>query len=124
MGGDLETDLTPCQIIAASPYTAPQFEYNDDIPKIHYHDFAARVGCYEGMSSSEHSIFECLVRANTEELQYASSNISTSGAWGTWAFLPVTDGEFVQDLPSRQLLEKRVSGKRILSGVSQYDLAC
>ncbi|CEJ57766.1 hypothetical protein PMG11_06447 [Penicillium brasilianum] len=108
-------------IIAASPYTATQFEYNDDIPTIHYHDFAARVGCYEDMSSSEHSIFECLVRANTEELQYASANISTSGAWGTWAFLPVIDGEFVQDLPSRQLLEKRVSGKRMLSGNNAND---
>lgn len=123
MGGDSETDLTLRQIIAASPYTATQFEYNDKIPTMHYRDFAARAGCTEETSSNDWSIFDCLVHADTETLQYASGNVSTSGAWGTWAFLPVTDGEFIQDLPSRQLLEKKVSGKRILSGVSQHGLA-
>lgn len=91
---------------------------------MHYRDFAERAGCTEETNSNDSSTFDCLVRADTETLQYASGNVSTAGAWGTWAFLPVTDGEFIQDLPSRQLLEKKVSGKRILSGVSQHNLAC
>lgn len=86
-------------------------------PTAHYHDFAARAGCYQYTRSDDSTIFNCLIRADTETLQYASGNVSTSGAWGTWAFTPVTDGKFIQDLPSKQLLEKKVSGKRILSGV-------
>lgn len=36
--------------------------------------------------------------------------------YGTWVFLPVTDGVFVQDEPSRQLLEQRVNGRNALVG--------
>jgi carboxylesterase type B len=36
--------------------------------------------------------------------------------FGTWAFLPVTDGSLVQSLPSSQLLEKRVNGRSLLVG--------
>ena len=32
------------------------------------------------------------------------------------AFLPVTDGTFVQDLPSQQLLRKQVNGRNLLVG--------
>lgn len=86
------------------------------MPTSHYYDLAARAGCYHGSRTTD-SVFDCLVRANTDTLQYASGNISTSGAWGTFAFLPVTDGDFIRGLPSQQLLHKKISGKRILSGV-------
>ena len=33
-----------------------------------------------------------------------------------WGFLPVTDGYFVQQLPSQQLLQKKVNGQRLLVG--------
>ena len=49
-------------------------------------------------------------------LQNASAQISVSGTYGTWAFLPVTDGTFIQQRPSEQLLKKQVNGVRILSG--------
>lgn len=49
-------------------------------------------------------------------LQNASFNVSASGTYGTWGFLPVTDGVFIQDIPSRQLLQKRVNGRRVLTG--------
>ena len=55
--------------------------------------------------------------ADSEALQRASFSVSEAGLFGTWAFLPVTDGDFVQQLPSDQLLSGRVNGKRILSGV-------
>ncbi|KAJ5921451.1 hypothetical protein N7466_009777 [Penicillium verhagenii] len=108
-------------IIAASPYTPAMYHYNDEIPTSHYLNFAARAGCYNGKITSEPIIFDCLLKTDTETLQYASANVSTSGAWGTWAFQPVTDGEFILELPSKQLLEKKVSGKRILSGNNAND---
>jgi len=49
-------------------------------------------------------------------LMNASAKISGSGTYGTWGFLPVTDGIFVQQLPSQQLLQKQVNGKNALLG--------
>ncbi|KAJ5127241.1 hypothetical protein N7448_008020 [Penicillium atrosanguineum] len=113
-------DLIYNCIIAASPYTPTQYHYNDTVPTNNYYDFAARAGCYHERHTPDSS-FECLVRSDTDTLQYASGNISTSGAWGTFAFLPVTDGDFIRELPSKQLLQRKISGKRILSGNNAND---
>lgn len=61
-------------------------------------------------------IFECLVSKDFETLANASVLVSEEGSYGTWAFLPVTDGTFVQDLPSQQLGRGAVNGLNILSG--------
>ncbi|KAJ5573520.1 uncharacterized protein N7459_007947 [Penicillium hispanicum] len=108
-------------IIAASPYTSKQYKYNDEVPKRHYDEFAKKAGCSSGRYTTGSAVFDCLARADTDTLQWASANVSISGHWGTWAFVPVTDGEFLQDLPSKQLLEQKVSGKRILSGNNAND---
>lgn len=93
------------------------------MPTSLYRAFAIQAGCYNESNIANSAVFECLVGADTVTLQNASANISTSGAWGTWAFLPVTDRDFVRELPSKQLLDKKISGKRILSGVSsQFNL--
>lgn len=107
------------QAIPASPYLPQQFGYADFVPSQSYYAFAAAVGCFNGFPQGNvsDSIFSCLVSKNTDTLQNASAYISGSSRYGTWAFLPVTDGSFIQQLPSQQLLEKRVNGKRILSGV-------
>jgi carboxylesterase type B len=42
--------------------------------------------------------------------------VSEAGPWGTFGFLPVTDGTFIQQLPSQQLLSKALKGRRLLSG--------
>lgn len=49
-------------------------------------------------------------------LMNASTAVSQSGTWGTWAFLPVTDGVIIQDIPSKQLSKGRVNGLNHLSG--------
>ncbi|KAJ5372869.1 CAZyme family CE10 [Penicillium concentricum] len=103
-------------VIAASPYSTALHQYDGKVPTSHYEDFASRAGCRNGRHMSEAAVFACLVKADTDTLQYASANVSVSGEWGTWAFLPVVDGDFIQELPSKQLLQKKVSGKRVLSG--------
>jgi carboxylesterase type B len=60
--------------------------------------------------------FSCVVSKDPYTLQKASQSISASGTYGTWGFLPVTDGNFVQQLPSQQLLQEKVNGKRLLVG--------
>ena len=61
------------------------------------------------------------MNADTAVLQKASAAVSVSGEFGTFAFLPVTDGNFIQAAPSQQLLQKAVSGKRLLIGVGFID---
>lgn len=46
----------------------------------------------------------------------ASANVSQSGTWGTWAFLPVTEGKVIQDRPSKALAEGRINGVNHLAG--------
>ncbi|KAJ5956434.1 hypothetical protein N7501_010713 [Penicillium viridicatum] len=103
-------------VIAASPYTTSLYQYDGEVPTNHYQHFAERAGCYHGGNISGAAVFDCLVNADTNTLQYASANVSISGAWGTWAFQPVVDGDFIRELPSKQLLKNKVSGKRVLSG--------
>lgn len=91
-----------------------QYNYNDEVPTKNYKTFAELAGCPGGLNTS---VFSCLVNADTAVLQNASGQVSQSGEFGTFAFLPVTDGDFVQERPSKQLLAKRVQGKRILIGV-------
>lgn len=49
-------------------------------------------------------------------VQKANSDVSISQTYGTWGFVPVTDGEVIQSLPSAQLNEKKVNGRNILVG--------
>ncbi|KAL8841919.1 MAG: hypothetical protein Q9170_000699 [Blastenia crenularia] len=116
-GGTLGESLFS-NVIPASPYLPQQFGYADFVPSQSYYAFAAAVGCFDGFPQGNisSSIFQCLVSKDTATLQNASASISGSSRYGTWAFLPVTDGTFIQQLPSQQLLEKRVNGRRILSG--------
>lgn len=99
-----------------------QYNYNDWVPSQSYYAFAQSAGCFDDYAaespSTSKSIFQCLVAKDTETLKNASAAISASGHFGTWGFLPVTDGSFIQDLPSQQLQKKQVNGIRMLSGVS------
>lgn len=106
--------------IAASPYLPMQYGYKDWVPSQSYYAFAAHAGCLPNVAygGNQSTIFECLTFQDTAVLQNASFNVSASGTYGTWGFLPVTDGVFVQDVPSQQLLQKRVNGRNLLVGVS------
>ena len=46
----------------------------------------------------------------------ASVAVSQSGTWGSFAFLPVTDGILIQERPSKQLAEGRINGLNHLAG--------
>ena len=109
-----------CQGIAASPYLPQQWNYADFVPSQSYYAFAQAAGCSLHQSNACGSIFQCLISKDTNILQNASALVSGSGRFETWGFLPVTDGSYIQQLPSQQLLKKQVNGEKILVGVSQH----
>ncbi|EHY58883.1 Secreted lipase [Exophiala dermatitidis] len=116
-GGSLGQSLF-VNTIAASPYLPMQYGYKDWVPSQAYYAFATQAGCAPNLpyGRNPQTIFQCLVSKDTSTLINASATISQSGNFGTWAFLPVTDGVFIQDLPSQQLLRRRVNGKNALIG--------
>jgi len=93
-----------------SPWIPSQYNYDDEAPIKAYDDFAEAAGCEEAPDT-----LQCLRDADTSTLQNASAKVSEAGPFGTFAFLPVTDGTFVQRRPTEQLASKAVKGKRILS---------
>ena len=95
-----------------------QYGYADFVPSQIYYALAQAVGCFDDRAfTANQSVFQCLVGTDTATLQNASSYISGTGMYGTYGFLPVTDGVFLQQTPSQQLLKKQVNGVRMLSGV-------
>ncbi|KAH6678129.1 carboxylesterase type B [Halenospora varia] len=118
-GGELGTSLFS-NGIAASPYLPMQYSYNDWVPSQSYYAFAQAVDCLPGYAAGSpavsQSIFQCLVNTDTAVLKNASAFLSASGMYGTWGFLPVTDGKFIQQRPSTQLQQKKVNGLHMLTG--------
>lgn len=118
-GGNLGSTLFT-NSIAASPYLPMQYGYKDWIPSQSYYAFATAAGCPPtlpyGREVTPATIFDCLVSRNSTTLMNASASISSSGETGTWAFLPVTDGELVPEVPSQALLKKRLNGRNLLVG--------
>lgn len=116
-GGSLGTSLFK-SVIAASPYLPFQYDYKDFEPSQSYYAFANQAGCFNGVAygKTNQSIFECLLTKDSKTLQEANVKTSASAFFGTWSFLPVTDGVYILDVPSAQLNERRVNGKHLLVG--------
>ncbi|KAK5124994.1 hypothetical protein LTR85_001184 [Meristemomyces frigidus] len=116
-GGTLGTSLFE-NVIAASPYLPMQYRYDAWQPSQSYYAFAQAVGCFPGRAHGNTSttVLDCLRQAPTDALQNGSANVGASGTWGTWAFLPVTDGDFIRERPSQQLASGNVNGQRVMSG--------
>lgn len=112
-GGETGTKLFNNAIVA-SPYLPMQWDFDGAAPETSYSRFTEAVGCFD---SENVTAFECLQQTDTIALQNASAYISANGPYGQWAFLPVTDGKFLRQRPSEQLLHGKMNGLRILSGV-------
>ncbi|KAI4693885.1 uncharacterized protein J4E84_002461 [Alternaria hordeiaustralica] len=109
-GGRQKEDLFR-NVITASPWVPYQHDYDDEQPAEAYAAFLEASGC----STTKESM-DCLRAADTIVLQNASARVSEAGPFGTFAFLPVTDGTFVQDRLSTTLTSKPLKGRRVLSG--------
>ncbi|KAK6343182.1 hypothetical protein TWF718_008554 [Orbilia javanica] len=113
-GGTLGTSLFQ-NSISTSPYSPPQYNYNAQKPTNDYIAFAQLAGCYNPTIPATSSVITCLRNKDTLILQQANSVVSASGIVGTWAFVPVTDGVYVQQLPSQQLESGSLNGKKHLT---------
>ncbi|KAH8890549.1 carboxylesterase [Thozetella sp. PMI_491] len=114
-GGEEGTKLFR-QVLADSAYLPTMPHYNDGLVEEYYRQLAERAGC---LNITNTTTFRCLSEVDSITLQNASAMTSYGAKYGTWSFLPVTDGKFIREKPSQQLLYGKVNGKRLLSGANE-----
>ncbi|KAI3316587.1 alpha/beta-hydrolase [Xylariaceae sp. AK1471] len=115
--GGTEGDALFKGLAPSSPYLPTQWDFDDAWPTLSYQAFVNKAGC-----SDAESTFECLLSVDTVVLQNASATVSTSGNYGQWAFIPVTDGTLIQKRPTQQLtIDKKVNGIRVLTGNNENE---
>lgn len=96
-----------------------QHGYKDWAPSQAYYAFATAAGCATSVAFRHNGslpIFECLLEKDLQTLIGAATNVSQSGIYYSWAFVPVTDGTLVQQRPSKALAKGRVNGVNHLTG--------
>ncbi|KAI0199850.1 Alpha/Beta hydrolase protein [Astrocystis sublimbata] len=117
--GGRETGLFD-NIIAASPYFPTVYNYSNSFVTARYDKFVELVGCSEPTQNK--TTFDCLVAADTKVLQNASGTVSTTlGYFGSFAFLPVIDDDYIRERPATQLSGAKLAGKRVLVGNNGND---
>jgi len=98
-----------------------QQDYNGEVPEHIYYVFANAAGCASGPEpapGATTNYFDCLVSKDQDTIQNASDIANAAGGlYSTYAFLPVTDKDYLLQHPSQQTQSKQVNGLRILSGV-------
>jgi len=62
--------------------------------------------------TSASDTLKCLREANVTALQAANTEINSSAFFGTFLFVPVVDGTFITDRPTRLLKERKVNTVR------------
>jgi carboxylesterase type B len=109
----LAIQLTMHQIVAASPYLPPQYDFDAAVPSQRFRSFSSHAGCANSTDT-----LACLRLKNSTTLQAANLAENVNGFYGHWAFSPVTEPEtgFITTLPSTSLTAKRVNGKHALVG--------
>ena len=71
--------------IANSPYLPPTHPFDDPIPETNFQQFVEIAGC-----ADTNNTFSCLAKADSEVLKHANAVVSSSGAYGTFAWSPVS----------------------------------
>ena len=62
--------------------------------------------------SSAQDTLDCLRTVDVNSLQSANVEISVSGFFGTFVFVPVVDGSFITERPTELLKAGKVNGVR------------
>ncbi|KAI0688126.1 cephalosporin esterase [Cytidiella melzeri] len=102
--------------ITSSTFLPSQYKFNDPISEQIYSDFVQLAGC-SGVTDT----FDCLVNTDEGTLQNANIAINLSGFYGTYAVVPVVDGEFIQDSPSKQITSGILNGERLLMVTNTFE---
>ncbi|KAF9557097.1 alpha/beta-hydrolase [Agrocybe pediades] len=102
--------------ITSSSFLPSQYKFNDRIPELLYSETVSQTNC-----SSAANTLNCLRSVDVNTLQAANTQINLSGFFGTFVFVPVVDGTFITDRPTRLLQERRVNGEILYSVTNTFE---
>ncbi|KAF9000854.1 Alpha/Beta hydrolase protein [Cyathus striatus] len=102
--------------ITSSTYLPSQYAYNDDIPEAIFTQVSNQTGC-----ATTKDRLACLRSVDANTLEEANDNIGLSAFYGTFAFVPVVDGEFITKRPTEILQSGRVNGDVVLSFTNTFE---
>ncbi|KAJ3562066.1 hypothetical protein NP233_g9805 [Leucocoprinus birnbaumii] len=102
--------------ITSSTFLPSQYGFNDRIPEQLYSEVVNGTGC----ASSTDSL-NCLRQVDAQVLQQVNVNIENSSFFGTFIFVPVVDGRFITERPTRLLREGKVNGEALLSVTNTFE---
>ncbi|KAF8879332.1 Alpha/Beta hydrolase protein [Gymnopilus junonius] len=99
--------------MTSSTFLPPQYKYNDHIPEVIYNETVAQSNC-----SSAIDTLDCLRQADLSILQPINTDIEAAGFFGTFTFVPVVDGEFITDRPTKLLKEGKINTHALVLSVT------
>lgn len=65
--------------------------------------------------------FECLVNVDVATLENANTELSIDDFFGLFAYVPVVDGKFIQESPTKAILAGKLNGVRAVQSFCLCD---
>ncbi|KAF9055370.1 alpha/beta-hydrolase, partial [Hymenopellis radicata] len=96
--------------ITSSSFLPSQYFYNDTVPEALYGMVVERTNC-----STSDSTLACLRNVDTNVLETINDDLNLAAFFGTYTFVPVVDGDLIQQRATVALKEGRTNGARLMS---------
>ncbi|KAL4258871.1 Carboxylic ester hydrolase [Pleurotus pulmonarius] len=96
--------------MSSSSFLPSQHPFNGAVPESIFNQVVSQVSC-----NSSPDVMRCLRAANITQLQTANDRVNRAGFFGTFATVPVIDGEFITERPTQALKRGRINGRALLA---------
>ncbi|KAF4597014.1 hypothetical protein EYR40_007464 [Pleurotus pulmonarius] len=102
--------------ITSSSFLPPQYLFNDPYPESVFNQVAAQSGCANSTDT-----LSCLRATDASILQAANLAVNRAAFFGTFATVPVIDGEFITQRPTQALRQKKTNGRVFLAVTNRHE---
>ncbi|KAJ3916723.1 Alpha/Beta hydrolase protein [Lentinula edodes] len=96
--------------ITSSTFLPSQYPFDDAVPEALYTEVVSQSNC-----SSASDTLNCLRAADLNVLMTVNTDIQDAAFSGTFAFVPVIDGNFITQRPTIALKEGKINGRAFLA---------
>ncbi|KIY64476.1 alpha/beta-hydrolase [Cylindrobasidium torrendii FP15055 ss-10] len=111
-GGHTNPPLFKRAMISSS-FLPPQFDYNGALPELITHIVLVQSSPRSCAGTDDE--LDCLRKVETTVLQNLDTSLCESAFAGTYGFVPVVDGELIQQSPTAALINRNVNGEGLLA---------
>ncbi|KAF6759858.1 Alpha/Beta hydrolase protein [Ephemerocybe angulata] len=100
----------------SSAFLPSQYWYNDHIPETLYERVIREAGCENAQDR-----LECLRDTDLSALHDVNARVAEQALYGTFAFIPVVDGEFIRTSPLAALKKGKLNSRHVLAVVNTFE---